>query len=297
MEVISMEFKKLTLEDKSVFDKYYEKFPQVSSFLSFTTLYLWKKYSGIEYAVSESGDIVLKGISGKTGNSYFCLPETDEKTFLLLLDELKREYREVNLINLTEAQTEMVKKAYPDATVEYKENNGNYVYKTSSLATLSGKKLQSKRNHLNGFKNSYEYEIREIDEKIVDECISLTEEWFDSKTVEEGYLEAETEVCSEALKLRKELGLKGIAIVCDSKVIAYSVGEYMNNGKMAHIIIEKADSDYRGAFNAINNFFINECWLDTEYVNREEDMGVEGLRKAKLSYRPAFLLKMYNVRI
>ena len=288
-----MEFKKLTLEDKSVFDKYYEKFPQVSSFLSFTTLYLWKRYSGIEYAVTESGDIVLKGVSRNTGNPYFCLPETDEETFLLLLNEIKREYREAHLVNLTEAQAETVKKAYPDATVEYREDNGNYVYETQSLATLSGKKLQSKRNHLNGFKNSYEYEIIEIDEKIVDECIRLTEEWFDSKTVEEGYLEAETAVCSEALKLRKELGLKGIAIICDGKLIAYSVGEYMNNGKMAHIIIEKADSNYRGAFNAINNFFINECWLDTEYVNREEDMGVEGLRKAKLSYKPHHMVKKY----
>ena len=110
-------------------------------------------------------------------------------------------------------------------------------------------------------------------------------------------LAAETRVCREALNQRKELGLKGIALLSGGKVIAYSVGEYMTNGKTAHIIIEKASNEYRGAFNAINNFFINECWLDTEYVNREEDMGVEGLRKAKQAYRPAFLLKMYNIKL
>ena len=291
-----MEFKQLTLEDKSVFDKYYEKFPQTSSFLSFTTLFLWKRFSGIEYTLIND-NIVLKGVSRRSGNEYFCLPETDRETFLSVVERIKECYGSISLLNLTEKQAEYLKEKYTDCSIEYAEDNNNYVYETQSLATLSGKKLQSKRNHLNGFKNSYDYEIKEITGEIVDECIRLTEEWYDTKTVEEGYLEAETIVCSEALKLRKELDLKGIAIISGGRVIAYSVGEYMNAGKMAHIIIEKADSGYRGAFNAINNFFINECWMDTEYVNREEDMGVEGLRKAKQSYRPAFLLKMFNVRI
>lgn len=293
-----MEFREITLADKAVFDEYYIKYPQSSAFLSFTTLYLWKGFSGIKYAVLPDGNIVLGGVSGRSGARYFSLPETNDEVLLSVVKQIKTEFGEFLLVNLTEEQTEVIKKAYPDCGVKYKRNNNNYVYETKSLAELSGKKLQSKRNHLNRFKNTYTYELVDIDNsEMAEECIEMTRLWYEEKEDADSYLEAEIFACRESLTHMKELGLTGMAIRVDGKIAAYSIGEYMNGGRMAHIIIEKALNEYSGAYNAINNFFIIRHWSDTEYVNREEDMGLEGLRKAKTSYRPAFLIKMYDVSI
>ena len=103
----------------------------------------------------------------------------------------------------------------------------------------------------------------------------------------------EKNAIENALSYYKDLGLRGALIKVEGKVIAFSMGDKRND-EMAVIHFEKADTDYVGAYTVINRDFVKNCWSDVKYINREDDMGIEGLRKSKLSYYPDILLEVYT---
>lgn len=190
---------------------------------------------------------------------------------------------------------EMFRELYGDCfEVESDEGGYDYIYNADDLINLSGKKYHSKRNHLARFnENNWGYE--EISDKNMDECIELSVNLYNDKM---GYTNRSSVLEQLAIHTFFDnfdyLGLKGGVIRINNKVVAFCIGEKINSDTMC-IHIEKALPDIQGAYTAINNEFAKREAKDCRYINREEDLGIEGLRKAKKSYHPCFLLEKHKI--
>jgi hypothetical protein len=174
----------------------------------------------------------------------------------------------------------------------------DYVYSRESLSTLKGKKLHGKRNHINKFLSKYpDYEYKRLTPEMVEDCIALYDKWIMEKDEETAKtLQTEKRSVLRALNNMEELDLIGGTIFIDNKLCAFTVGERLHP-HMQLIHIEKGDTDYEGIFPMINQqYVLHEC-SDVELINREEDMGVEGMRKAKRSYQPIKMIEKHLISV
>ncbi len=178
--------------------------------------------------------------------------------------------------------------------IAYDRDSADYVYETEKLTTLAGKKLHGKRNHINKFKENYPNWVYEpVTGENVEECFQMALKWRKEAECEQDE-EKRAEMCVtlNALRLLEELQLKGGLLRAEpgGEVIAFTIGEPLNPDTFV-VHIEKAFAEVQGAYPMINQQFVAHEAQGYQYVNREEDTGAEGLRKAKLSYRPAFLVE------
>ena len=181
------------------------------------------------------------------------------------------------------------------ATLEYWTQD--YVYKTSDLIELKGPDFDSKRNKANFFMKNYSYAVEEFNfDKHFDDCLKLTELWREQKEeVEDGSwryeIESETEVARMLLKFSRELGVKGIVLKVEGNVIGYSLGEHLAQG-MCSNIVEKTSPAINGAAQFIFREFARR-WSSHEFLNAQDDFGVDYLKRVKLSYHPIKLITSY----
>lgn len=202
----------------------------------------------------------------------------------------------LRLCGVTEKSLEMLNELYPDAFSAVVDRDGSdYIYLRSDLAELNGKKFHQKRNHLTRF-NRIESEFSLISEKDFDDCISFIVSDYNSKyhSMTSHSAVAEQYAVNTYFNNFEELGLKGGIIRIGGKIAAVTIGERLNSDTFC-VHIEKADRSIDGIYTGICNKFVNACTEGFTYINREEDLGIEGLRKSKLSYHPVFLLNKYIV--
>ncbi len=168
----------------------------------------------------------------------------------------------------------------------------DYIYLRTDLATLKGKRFQAKRNHINKFKKQYpDYEYKPLTPGLVPECLKLEEEWCRANNCEEQLaLGAERKSMTYALNNLEALGLTGGVLHVNGKIAAFTYGAPINH-ETWDTCVEKADTEIEGSYAMINYEYANHIAEQYIYVNREEDLGLEGLRKAKLSYQPVILLE------
>ncbi len=288
---MSLSFKKIELEDKEIFDNYYKQTPQYSAYVSFVTLFGWRKIVDYDLAF-KNGEIFIKFFNKTKKRNYFFMPQNTKDSVKAAIETLLSENEIPDFYNITEKQKDIISELYGNKfSFERNRNGDNYIYTSESLAALSGKKLHSKKNKLNKFKKTYQYEYVKVDKTNVDECLSISKKWCERKCRDNSDT-ADFTACEEVLNNLEKLNVKCGALKCDNKIIAFSVGEKVAPD-MAIIHYEKADTDYDGSYAAINNEFIINEWSDIKYINREEDMGIEGLRKAKMAYCPEFMLETY----
>ncbi|MBR1762824.1 MAG: DUF2156 domain-containing protein [Eubacterium sp.] len=175
----------------------------------------------------------------------------------------------------------------------YDSGINDYIYSVSKMESLNGKKYHGKRNHISNFKKNYpDWQYENISKDNIADCINMHEEWLKENESEddEDFVE-EFEAVKKAFNYFDELGFKGGLIRVGSRVVAYCIGEAQMNGRCFVTHFEKAFASVNGAYPIINQEFTKNCLSSFEYVNREEDLGLEGLRKAKQSYHPEILLE------
>jgi hypothetical protein len=161
---------------------------------------------------------------------------------------------------------------------------------------LKGKKYDGKRNHINKFKKLYEYEYIPLKEEHLDECCRITEAWCSERSCDEHKgLYCEKLANFELIKNFRALGCKGALIKVNGRFEAFTIGEMLNSDT-AVIHIEKANGSINGLYTYINQQFCLNQWHDAKYINREQDLGSEGLRKAKLSYKPVNFIDKYSIQ-
>ena len=222
------------------------------------------------------------------------------KTVILILEEYFESLGQAFHIHLvTKDKFELLEQLFPGKySIEFDRDVADYIYEVSQLTSLAGKKLHGKRNHINKFKeNNPDWSYETLNDENLEECLQMAEEWKAINLCgEKGEKHAEFCVTRRALKNYKALGLKGGVLRDGSRVVAFTLGEELNK-EMFVVHIEKAFADVQGAYPMINQQFLIHEASNYKYVNREDDTGAEGLRKAKLSYYPVFLQEKGNVII
>lgn len=295
-----VKFKPLELEDRELFLKYLKDYNFNTYEYSFATLYLWRKLCNVEYAIIKDAIIVKK--SEKSFGTYFMQPigykKENLKDIIDILMEIREEDRNIKCLfrDIEGPFLEELKEIFPDKVCFCDdENNFDYIYSREELMTLKGNRFHKKRNHYNQFINSYEFEVKDFDDEgVVDDCREFAVAWNENKDNVSQQLEYELDGIKDLLENYKALGLQGMAVYVDEKLIGFTIGERVND-KMAIIHIEKADANYKGAYNFVNKTFIERYYSNLLFINREEDLGVEGLRDAKSSYHPIKLERKYIV--
>ena len=287
------EFKRPELEDKELINYYFAKAPGRSCERTFVNVYLWSRHYKVKFAVIEDA-LVFRDEGDGFAFSYPAGKDEAAKKALEALMEYCRERKcPFRLYNVTEEHFAQLCGWFPDRfQIRYDRDAADYIYETEKLATLAGKKLHGKRNHINKFKALYpDWSYESLNDDNVEECFQMALKWRNQNGCDDD-AEKNAEMCVtlNSLRLYKELGLRGGVLKIGEKIAAFSVGEPLCSDTFV-VHIEKAFPDIEGAYPMINQqFVLHEC-MDYTYVNREEDTGAEGLRKAKLSYRPVFMVE------
>jgi uncharacterized protein len=174
-------------------------------------------------------------------------------------------------------------------------DNSDYVYLCEELINLPGNRFHKKKNLLNQFLKKNDFQYEGVGPELVEKILELQENWCEIKRCEEDTaLLDEDRAVFEALRHMDVLQFRGGAIVVDGKVAAFSLGE-MLNPDTAVIHIEKGDPAITGIYAAMNKLFCENAWSHAKFINREQDLGIEGLRKAKLSYNPHHIVTKYTL--
>lgn len=256
-------------------------------------IYLWSDVYNTEIAYTDN---VLYIRYMDDGEYYFAFPIV-KKRLKAALDNLIHDCENKNIefkLGIIEHwMFELIEKLYPGQfEINYLRDSADYVYSIEELASLAGRKYHGKKNHVNKFKKTYEkWNYESISDENIEECINMVKEWGIENHCYNNISKAE-EICVmiKGLRQMKELSLKGGLLRVGDRVVAVTLGEPIND-KMFVIHFEKAFADIQGAYPMINQQFILNELMDYRYVNREEDMGLEGLRRAKESYNPVFLVE------
>lgn len=221
----------------------------------------------------------------------------------VFLDKCIEFFRNQNLPFLLKGVTkelvEKIEKIRPN-TFNFQLNRevSDYLYSAETLLTLGGRKLSRKRNHIKNFKKNYpQYLYSDLTEDLIPEAIEFIREWCRKKGCKDDEdLRCERDAAIEALNNFSVLGLTGGVIVIDGKVEGVTFGEALNNDTVI-IHVEKGNAAINGIYPVINQEFLLHNWQHMKFVNREEDMGIPELRKAKESYYPIGLVEKYLVTL
>jgi hypothetical protein len=289
-------FKPIEIQDKALFNRYFRQDPPQISELTFTNLFIWRHRHRPGWL--QRGDCLLI-IFRPTEGAPFGLPPVGPGDKKQALDHLFQE-----LETLTpKARVCRVDKAFVEKYVDpgqysavLDRDNSDYVYRTRDLINLTGRKYHRKKNHLNRFVKNHTFEYHPLDRDLVSSFLDMQESWCQMREcVEQPDLFSEDFAVHEALTRFEDLDYRGGAIVMDSKVEAYALGETLNE-ETAVVHIEKANPEIPGLYAAINQCFCSNEWTDMTYINREQDLGSEGLRKAKQSYYPHHMVDKYILK-
>lgn len=297
-----LNFRELTLADKPSFDRILTQMQPNLSDYTFTNFYMWRHTYGLSVHHDETLDywfIMARPAKWKT---FFFAPLGDwndkdklRKALTLLDDHCETHGVHLFFRRVSESFMKEAFAVIPELRFREDRNTFDYLYQTSDLIELPGRKFHGKRNHLNQFLRSYAWQYQPIDAAVVSECLALKTEWFDLHLLEkDGKVSGENQAMIEVMEYFSDLKLVGAVLRVDDKIQALTIGEKLNPDT-AVIHIEKANTEFKGIYAAMNQQFVVNQWADTLFINREEDMGVEGLRKAKTSYNPAELVKKVNL--
>jgi uncharacterized protein len=298
-----MNFTKLCLEDKNIIDKYILPYKFLSCEYSFTSLYIWKDACDVQYTIYKDSLIIKK--RDFDGNYHFMQPLGYTKENLMSIIEALRVYKEENSMrylfkDLEESFINEINSLLNEKKVlciKEDRDNFDYLYEAKKLMTFSGKKLHSKKNHYNFFIKNYNYEVMDINnDKVIEDVILAAENWYKDNDQKDEKLYYELLAIKDIVNNMGILNLNGIAVYVDGKIGAFSIGECLNK-KLAVIHIEKGDKNIQGIYSFIARTFIDRCFNDAEIINREQDLGIEGLRKAKMSYYPLRLEKKFILSV
>lgn len=265
---------------------------------SFTDLFNWGHVHQTEVARMGDYGIIRSGF--KEFSYLYPFGRGDVRPVIEAMMEDAREHRVTFTISLIlEPMKEELETLFPELFV-YSEERAyfDYIYTQESLSTLRGRQLSGKRNHINAFKKMYpDWSFEKITAENIAECWQMNEEWSARNEMSMGSgLLKERSALKSAFEHFFEENLSGGLIRVNGKVIAYSMGHPLNSDTFV-VHFEKAFDDIRGAYQMINQQFALHCCEGYSYINREDDTGLEGLRKAKLSYLPHTLLKKYDVKL
>jgi len=294
-----IKFKDITLEDKEAITSITMNSERKNCDLSFSNLCSWRFMYDTKFAIVD-GFLLFKFYMNNQLAYMMPVGEGDLKKILeAIIDDAASEGESFLMYGVCNNMKDEIEKLMP-GKFDFSSNRDyvDYIYLRTDLAELKGKKFQPKRNHANKFYKTYtDYEYVPITADRISECLRLEEEWCKANDCgQQNGLGNERKSLTYALNHFDELGLTGGILYVNGKIAAFTFGMPINHETFG-VHVEKADTQIEGAYNVINQEFAKHIPEQFVYLNREEDLGIEGLRKAKLSYQPTILLEKNIARL
>ncbi len=259
---------------------------------SFTTTYMWRNF--YQNQLARAGDTLF--IRAGEADPVYLPPVGPDlaEGIRTLLRYTAGQGRTLKLVGADPAIVERLEEAFPGRfAFSSQRGDFDYIYRTKDLAELPGSAYHAKRNHIAGFSRKFSWSFEPIDDHNVADVEDMAREWCRQKgNCKDKGLRAENCAIREALRHRDTLSIRGGLIRAEGRVAAFTFGSPIHEN-VFDIHVEKALPDFPGAYAAINQAFAATLTSYT-YLNRENDLNIEGLRKAKLSYHPAMLLEKYT---
>lgn len=275
-------FRKIEITDKARFNEF-KIAGYAASELNFANIFAWKSLDQLE--IYDAGDFILI-----KGGDFFFPPLVKDNNFTKAIAFIDNYCLEKNFVfNILGITEELLPFFNLPNTIVYPHHELNeYLYHASDLMTFKGKKLHSKRNLLNQFEKNYQYQFIAYDESLKDGVIKLIDNWTEQKSIT-----YEMEGIISILDNLEALDCFCDCLIIDNEVQAFSIGT-INTG-VGLVLFEKANTNYIGIYPAIVSYFANKHFQNIEYINRQEDMGIENLRISKMSYQPCGFINKYQL--
>ena len=291
-----IEFKPVRLEDKQTIERYTMPSGIYNCDLAFANMYCWQAMYHSAWAVIDGFLVIRFQIGG--GEKIGYMQPVGEGDFARIIPALREDAhahgQRLRIIGLTDEGREMVRNMHA-GLFAFESDRGmeDYVYNADDLRNLTGRRYQPKRNHINRFMAEYpDFRYEQLTRERFGECMQLEREWRRAHEGHTSELCAEQRAMQRAFEHFEELEMIGGCIYVGDKLIAFTYGSAVNDHTFdTHV--EKADTDYDGAFTIINKLFAQHLPARFTMINREEDLGIDGLRQSKLSYHPAVIQHKY----
>lgn len=287
-------YQTIQLKDRTLFERHYQTDPKRTCEHCFANNYLWQNVYPTEVAEFD-GCLSVRFWDGDI--QYYDFPSGvgDQKAAFARILEMEKD-RKPQFYGLLRDEVALIEQWYPgEFHIQEERDLFDYIYETERLTSLSGKKLHGKRNHINRFKENANWNYEALGKKNYEECIAMNQVWKEKREDKwDEEMEEEFQVVNYALQVFDQIGMVGGVLRLDGRVIAFTMGEPLGGDTFA-VHFEKAFPEIQGAYPMINQQFALHACQKYRYINREDDAGQEGLRRAKLSYGPDILLEKYIV--
>ena len=288
-------FKDITLADKDIITSFTLNSRRRNCDLSFSNLCSWRFLYNTQFAVVDDF-LVFKFWADDQLAYMMPVGNGDQKSILYkLIEDAGKEGQPFCMLGVCSDMRKELETVLPDRfTFTEDRDYADYIYLRSDLSTLKGKKFQPKRNHINRFRNTYsDYEYIPITPDLIEECLKLEAEWCKANDCDQHEGTGnERRALVYALHNFEAIGLTGGILRVNGQIVAFTFGMPINHETFG-VHVEKADTRIDGAYAMINYEFANHIPEQYVYINREKDLGIEGLRKAKLSYQPVTILEKH----
>lgn len=293
-----LQFHSVTLEDKEWIKEIFKREKRLACEYSFGNIFSYTAKFPI-YVARYDGCFISKCIIG--GESSYCFPLGDgdkKKAIEYIMADAENDSMKCRLFAVNEEAKAFLETEFPGKFIIEQDRDGmDYVYNSEDLIILRGKKYQPKRNHISFFEKTYNWIYETMNCENVHECVEMSENWlYQSTHTDKTDLEDELKIIRKVADNFDALEYRGGLIRIDGEVIAYAMGEELTED-MFCVHFEKAYPGIRGAYPIINREFVKNELSSYRYINREDDVGSENLRKAKLSYNPEFLIEEYEAAL
>ena len=296
-----LSFRKMTANDRGIYEEYYRKSNTRLTDMTFNCRIAWDVVFKSEIAIWEDACLLISDGAIFT-DPHLLMPmgilDSDklDRILLAVKKEFDRRGWRLKVMCIDEEKVPLFENLkHFKADPGFNENSSDYLYDGESMRTLSGNQLHKKRNHVNKFMRLYPgHTYSRITKNDMDDCMSLVAFWCESKGIDKNDIaESDYMMIKRLFENFELLDLRGGLIRTDGIVRAFALGS-LGNRNCAYIHFEKADSEIDGIYSAINQMVLKNEFPGVSCVNREEDLGLPGLRKAKQSYEPVELLKKYK---
>jgi hypothetical protein len=292
-------FKPLALEDRDLLRDFLWDYHPETSELTFTNLFMWQSH--YDYRWCRERDWLLV-VSTAAESVIWALPPVGPPPRANLCRQVLAWLRETHgvadpAIERADPRLAAELAGMAEFVVEPVRDHFDYVYRTADLIQLAGGQYHTQRNHINSFNRSYRYRYETLRPEHLPACLDLCARWCQMKRCDQDLsLTGEWAAVNVGLTNFQALQLQGGVILLDDQVAAFSCGELLNKDT-AVIHMEKADPELRSLYAVINQQVTQQVWAGVPFINREQDLGEPGLRKAKLSYHPHYLMEKFRIRL
>lgn len=266
-----------------------------------TNSFIWKDYYEARYVTDGEGLFWIYRIQGEYFTaSPICREEDMEKYFQMVKEYFNEElHTKLVMYTVDERLVKQLDLPEDEFKVEEDRRYFDYIYDAEELRNLAGKKFHKKKNHINAFHKEYDgrYECRVLTAADAPIITDYLDKWHAMREIDDEYHrdDAELKGIKELIIHSDDINLDMFGIFVDGELEAFTLGTYLKKEETAYIHVEKANPNIRGLYPFVNQQFLVQCFPTAKRVNREDDMGLEGLRKAKMSYNPIDMAKKYNV--